>query len=174
MIAERWLPVVGYETRNEVSSHGRVRSLDRMVWHRKGHYQPIKGRILKTPVAVNGYPVCNLGRKTHTVHRLVAIAFLGPCPPGHEVAHADGDRANSHLDNLRWSTAKDNQADKDRHGTMLRGEACSISKLNAPAVLDIRKRYASGGVLQKELALEYGVSRATIWAVVNRKNWAHL
>jgi len=31
--SERWLPVVGYEDIYEVSDHGRVRSVDRIIIH---------------------------------------------------------------------------------------------------------------------------------------------
>lgn len=50
------------------------------------------------------------------VHRLVARAFLGPCPPGQEVCHWDGDPANNRIDNLRYDTRASNSTDTVRHG----------------------------------------------------------
>jgi len=52
------------------------------------------------------------------VHRLVALAFIGPQPsPAHEVCHGDGDPTNNRVENLRWGTRLDNAADMRRHGT---------------------------------------------------------
>jgi hypothetical protein len=47
--AERWLPVVGFEGLYEVSDHGRVRSVDRVVkldGHPKLKQRTMRGRIL--------------------------------------------------------------------------------------------------------------------------------
>lgn len=50
-------------------------------------------------------------------HRLVAAAFLGPCPEGMEVRHADGTRTNNHIGNLCYGTVRDNAQDAMGHGT---------------------------------------------------------
>jgi HNH endonuclease len=81
----------------------------------------VKGRILKTPPDDHGYPQVNLSRQGRTdhrkVHKLVAAAFLGPCPAGFEVLHKDGDSMNAALANLRYGTKSENELDKRRHGT---------------------------------------------------------
>lgn len=56
-------------------------------------------------------------RKTISVHRLVLMAFVGPCPSGMEACHNDGDPSNNSLSNLRWDTHKNNMADCIKHGT---------------------------------------------------------
>jgi hypothetical protein len=122
--AERWLPVVGWEGRYAISSLGRVRSLPRPV------YDPVQRRLwtarerILRPGIRNGYPAVSLspgtrvGARTYPVHRLVALAFLGPDPfEGAQVCHNDGDRTNPRLDNLRWGSQSDNQRDAVRHGT---------------------------------------------------------
>lgn len=81
------------------------------------------GKILKTWRDDEGYDHVTLefdGKsKRHAVHRLVAIAFLGPRPAGCEdVAHEDGVPWNNNKENLRWSTHSDNQRDRARHGTV--------------------------------------------------------
>jgi len=38
------------------------------------------------------------------VHRLVALAWIGPAPsPAHRVFHIDGNRSNNAVSNLRWA-----------------------------------------------------------------------
>lgn len=50
------------------------------------------------------------------VHRLVCLAFHGPCPPEcTDVAHKDHNSLNNRASNLAWSTHADNiQANYDR------------------------------------------------------------
>lgn len=47
------------------------------------------------------------GRAVDT-HRLVAEAFLGSCPAGHQVDHIDGDRTNPKASNLEYVTPAEN------------------------------------------------------------------
>jgi len=114
--AERWLPVPGYEGSYEVSSLGRVRSLDRI----SASGRPCKGIVLSQMEAHGGYRQVNLhraGQTTHLVHRLVMLAFVGPAPEGMEVRHRNGDPADSTLANLAWGTHLENMRDQREHGT---------------------------------------------------------
>src|ERR1700744_242768 len=84
---ERWLPVPGWERWYEVRDQGRVRSLPRKtVCGMRG------GRVLKLRIRAGYwsislyYPGGRVGKRYH-VHRLVAMAFLGPIPSGMEVLH---------------------------------------------------------------------------------------
>lgn len=89
-----------------------------------------------------GYLYCELAkqgqiRKNRTVHSLVAEAFIGPRPPGCEVAHKDGSRTNNFLSNLRYATYSENNADKLQHGTHLVGGKAPGAKLTNNDVDDI-------------------------------------
>lgn len=57
------------------------------------------------------------GGRTHPigVHRLVLLAFAGPCPEGMEGCHDNGDRSDNHRSNLYWGTHLDNMQDAIRH-----------------------------------------------------------
>lgn len=118
---ERWLPVVGYEGIYEVSSFGRVRSLDRVVTYRDGRMRRrFRGVVLKDR-PVRSYPyvglAINQAVKHCYVHTLVCEAFYGPRPsPVHDVRHLNGDPLDNRLENLRWGTKKENQQDTIRHG----------------------------------------------------------
>lgn len=118
---EEWLPVAGYEKHYEVSSHGRVRSIDRIVERSDGKTQTIKGRMRKLKTTWSGHqqiPLKVSGKTSWAaVHRLVLTAFNGPCPDGMEGCHNDGNPANNHIDNLRWDTRSNNAYDKGLHGT---------------------------------------------------------
>ena len=111
------------------------------------------------------------GRRVNKrVHKLVAEAFLGPCPKGMEVRHLDGNSKNNHLHNLCYSTHIENEQDKETHGTRSRGEHRWCSKLTEKDVLQILKDDRS----QKAIADDYGVSPSTIGQVKRRKRWRHV
>lgn len=114
---ERWLPVVGYEGRYEVSNLGRVRSLDRVTRHGRRR----KGRMLKPTPMPRGYQLVNLwldnSPRMWLIHRLVLTAFVGPAPEGTEALHGIGGPGNNTLPNLRWGTHSENQFDQVAHGT---------------------------------------------------------
>ena len=127
---ETWKTIPGYEGQYEVSDQGRVRSLDRIVHQRGRASRLFPGRILRPNLVGKGYdsgggyhaltlcPEPGARRRAY-IHRLVMAAFVGPCPPGMEVCHEDGDPRNNALYNLRYDTPSANNMDKWRHGTML-------------------------------------------------------
>lgn len=107
---EEWRPIEGYEGLYEVSSYGRVRSLDRYV---KGKgYRLHKGKVLIPVKSKLGYLQLNLyyngKRHQSKIHRLVAQAFL-PNPDNLPmINHKDEDKTNNNVDNLEWCSAKYN------------------------------------------------------------------
>jgi len=139
------------------------------------------GRKLKPGLDGYGYPQVliypgNGTRSMRKVHHLVIEAFTGKRPtPKHQVAHWDGDSQNNSVANLRWATAKENIADKIRHGRVTRtsGETNGQVKLTAEKVRKIRARI-SCGENQYDLAAEYGVKQPTISNIATRKTWSHL
>lgn len=111
-MSEVWKDILGYEGYYQVSSCGRVRSLDRLVPSGdKGGYRLVYGHELK-PTPREGYLYVCIGprskRKRIAVHRLVALAFLPLDPQRKSVDHIDGTRDNNKVENLRWVTSKEN------------------------------------------------------------------
>ena len=109
---EEWKSIPGYEGLYEVSSYGRVRSLDRYVKVKSKSYRLQKGKVLSLGINSYGYLqvflCCNGKYKIITVHRLVALTFLPnpdnlPC-----VNHLDEDKTNNRVDNLEWCDHKYN------------------------------------------------------------------
>lgn len=95
---EIWKDIEGYEGLYQVSNWGRVRSL----WFGKEKMlQPVKHK--------NGYLFVSLGRKkTISIHRLVAEAFI-PNPDNlPQVNHRDENKENNNVDNLEWCDSKYN------------------------------------------------------------------
>lgn len=115
---EIWKPVIGHEGSYEVSSQGRVRSLDRVVTLPSGQTRRATGRILKAGTVRGYYLFVNLGKgNSQYVHRLVAEAFIGPRPDGTEICHNNGDPADNRVENLRYDSHRSNCEDVLEHGT---------------------------------------------------------
>jgi len=135
-------------------------------------------RKLRPSAGWDGYKgliLCTGGiRHWLTIHRLVLLAFRGPCPEGGQCRHLDGSRQNNDINNLWWGTVKENMADKFRHRTMPRGEQLNRGVLTDRMVREIRSRYAAGGISLAALGEEYGISASHVCQVVHRKLWKHV
>jgi len=108
MAQEEWRDVVGYEGYYQVSSFGRVRSLDRVL--KNGRH--LNGRYKKVTICKIGYPVVRLCKdgveKNEYVHRLIAESFIPNPERLTQVDHINGIKSDSTLENLRWCTKSDN------------------------------------------------------------------
>lgn len=167
---ERWLPVPEWEGFYEISDQGRVWSNPRECT--KG------GLIVATQIGRGnhhlGVRLNRPGRRIMApVHRLVMEAFVGPLPPGMQTRHGPGGWRDNRLVNLCYGTPAENQRDRERDGTDLRGEAIPWSKLTEAVVRECRRRHAVGEV-QRALAREFGVNPATLHNAIVGKTWAHV
>lgn len=82
---------------------------DKYLVYRDGRiYSVWSERFLKLKPSGLGYCQCLLGMKPTKAHVAVAHAFLGPCPPGKEVNHIDGNKSNNHFSNLEYVTRSEN------------------------------------------------------------------
>lgn len=115
---EEWRPFPGLEGMYEVSSLGRVRSLDRKIETKNGQARFYRGKVLSLKLSSNGYLCLNARGKDYRIHRVVAEAFHGAPPdPSMDTCHNDGNRLNNKASNLRWGTRSENHYDKGKHGT---------------------------------------------------------
>ena len=112
-----WRPVVGHEGNYEVSNHGEVRSVERVVRYSDGRTRHYPSVTLRQPPNTNGYHRVNIDGRSVKVHLLVAAAFLGPRPDGHDVCHNNGDRSDNSARNLRYDTRSNNLKDAVLHRT---------------------------------------------------------
>lgn len=115
---EVWKDVVGYEGRYQVSNLGNVKSLQRWdclnnrVHRREKNINPT--RIDKGYMRVKLYD--GNTKKSFSVHRLVAEAFIPNPFKKKQVNHIDGDKTNNNVENLEWCTNKENQIHARKYG----------------------------------------------------------
>ena len=126
------------------------------------------------------------GRKWRNGRDRLAHALTYVDRVGDDIGDIDGWQVNHTCDNppcvnsehLYLGTQADNMRDRDKRGrhryVAHPGEANGQAKLTDEQALEMIARYEAGGVAQRELAAEYGVSQTIVSLIVNRKIWRHL
>jgi len=166
-VKENWYNIPGTNGLYDVDEFGCIRSFARGIprilssKHGSGY--------LQVGLCINGV------RVYRQIHQIVAEVFLGPCPPGMEINHIDGDKYNNHWTNLEYVTSSENKLHAFRVGLRNQdGENHPRARLSTYGIKDIISRYNGGGVTQNELADEYGVRQQTISSIITRTRWGHV
>lgn len=144
----------------------------------KGHIRNEETGKILAPILDKKYHRVHLwrGGEEHErfwVHRLVLRAFEGPPPTDkHQVNHIDGDKTNNAVANLEWVTQEENAAHAIESG--LWDPSMASAKLSSEEVVEIRERYAAGGVNLSELGREYDVTCTHVGQIVRGEKWSHI
>ena len=97
-----WKDIEGYNGTYQISNTGKVRSFSSWA----------KGRLLSISYDKQGYPRITLNGEgaynNHSIHRLVAKAFIPNPENKRNVNHIDGVKTNNHASNLEWVTSREN------------------------------------------------------------------
>jgi len=118
MNQEIWKAVIGYEGLYEVSSFGRVKSLERYCNVRGGGRRLVYERMLKPSITNVGYYIVTLNKPnkitTVTIHQLVAESFLNHIRNGYVLVinHKDSNKLNNYIGNLEIITNRENTDQK--------------------------------------------------------------
>jgi len=156
----------------QVSSDGRVRRIGAARGAETGR---VLRQLLNKKTGY--YSVClsrDSRQKRIDVHRLVALAFLGPQPSHrHLVAHNDGVRTNNSVGNLRWATQAENLRDCYAHGTVRIGSKNPAASILEIDVLAIRRMKAAG-IPRSVIASGYGMHTSSIFRILARASWEHV
>lgn len=162
----------------EVSDQGRVRSYHCAPGYGGGmKLCDIPKKILRHDIDQDGYhrvyPYRNGKREKRGIHVLVLLTFIGPCPPGMEACHNDGNPGYNYLHNLRWDTQQSNTNDRDMHGKTARGNRHWFAKLSIMDIIEIR-RLRFQGYPRSKIALLFGCSSSHVGNIACRRTWKHI
>lgn len=102
---EIWKDIEGFEGKYQISSMGRVKSLNFKLTG--------KEQIMSLKVNKYGYKQILLYKdkkyKTFLIHRLVAQAFIPNPENKPEIDHINTNKTDNRVENLRWATSKENK-----------------------------------------------------------------
>lgn len=139
---EMWKSVYGYENYYEVSNKGRVRSVDRFVVSAINYNDKVtrKGKILKCNLKKNGYYTVDLSmgnkKKTVSIHRLVADAFVDKVEGCDIVNHINLNKLDNRFNNLEWVTYKQNTQHAAKNGKIYCGARKTIICIDSGTIFD--------------------------------------
>lgn len=110
---EIWKAIEGYEGLYEISTIGRVKSLQKKIKSKNGSYRTVCEKILKPIKNRNGYLKVVLYKKgkmkNYSIHRLVASAFIhNDSLFNTDINHKDENPLNNNAENLEWCDRKYN------------------------------------------------------------------
>jgi hypothetical protein len=162
--------IIPYSTIHCVNKEGKVLSVKtrkeiKPSFNKKGYLQ-----------------VCLEGKRTKTIHRIVAEVFIENPNNYKTVNHIDGNKLNNSVDNLEWCTIEynvkhaistglfDSISEKvSKHQT---GENNSSAKLRD---CDVLKIYSMLGThSDKEISSMFNVCRSSVNLIRQGKSWKHL
>lgn len=154
-------------------------------------YRMAGGYGLWTVLARDDFPT-----RTYRAHRLALILAVGPIgdlfalhgcdfPPCCNESHLRAGTAKDNMDDVvrrgrHWTQSRPETIPRGRdHWTsrdperaassLARGEVHGNAVLTDQQVAQLRQRYAAGGMSQRELAREFGVSQPGVSALVTRR-----
>lgn len=176
---EEWRDIAGYEGMYQVSSYGRVKSLDRIIYLRNQFgecHKFLKGQILKDKLDRYGYPCVSLAlygkHRSFTVHILVARMFLPKYDYNKlQVNHIDGNKLNNNISNLEIVTPQQNVIHAYEHDLNTHyGPNNWLSKLSESDILKILEMYKTGRYSRPDLGKIFGVAGSEIARIVTGKS----
>ena len=168
---EEWRDLYRYPN-YQVSSHGRVRSLNRTLYSpiKRGNYITYKGKILSL-WSNKGYPYTAIQENYEYVHKLVCETFF--CGPIKEnqtyVNHIDFVITNNHWSNLEWTSNQENIIHTYKYG-----KGAKTCRFTREQVLEIRELRASSNMTYKQIGKLYNVGASHICQIVHKQIWGYL
>ncbi len=157
--------IVGYEGKYSITEDGKVWS------HRRNMF-------LKHQISNCGYARVELAGKKHSVHRLVAIAFLEKIDDKNYVNHRDGVKLNNHVRNLEWCTMSENVKHAYASGLKKPKNGVTIGVDNHFSTItdDIARAMVIDykTMSQREVARKHSVSRSLVAHIMAGRTWTHV
>jgi len=172
-VEEIWKTISGAEGQYEVSSMGRVRSLERTVVNNEKAY-PVRQRVLLTKLrASQRYISVSVLEKSMRVHRLVATAFIPNPENKPQVNHINGIKTDNRVENLEWCTHSENTLHAFKSGLMHAVENSGrfqnkYSELDQNQMIESLKTMS-----KKDVCSLFGISLSHLYTIipVELKQW---
>lgn len=170
---EIWKDVPGYEGLYQVSSLGKVKSLQKHVKMPNGGVFIRKESIMKQRITKYGYADVSLclssKKRNFFVHRLVALAHLDNSEFKPEVNHKNGSKIDNRAVNLEWSTPSENVNHSLSVLGVKRSKGDNHHKSRPINLYDHNGNFIGSYGSMVEVSRIVGVSLATLSRIANGK-----
>jgi len=167
-LIETWKDIEGYEGHYQISSFGNVKSLARFRKSKNGALAPLREKIMKQKTTKCGYKVVHLrtvDKSSHpSVHRLVANGFIKNNEQKQTVNHIDGDKQNNHVNNLEWSTHKEQMIHAVENKLL---EVRGSPKYTKQFKKEVLEYFIENNPSISKLALKFNISERTAGRIAN-------
>lgn len=136
MKQEVWKNVPNYEGLYQVSSLGRVKSLEKTLIRSNGRPNYYPEKILKAGKDHRGYLMVVLTKnkkpKTIRVHKLVAICFLNHIPNGYKITvdHINEVKTDNRVENLQLVSNRENCSRSKKNKSSKYTGVCYVKNKN--------------------------------------------
>lgn len=120
-----------------------------------------------------GYGLFYIGGTYYRAHRYSYELFIGKIPEGKIIMHTCDNPPCINPDHLVPGTLEENNKDKAAKGRQIKGVDSFSAILDEQKVILIRKLRGEGRSY-KELAIEFNVSKHTIYDLCNGRTWKHI
>lgn len=163
----------------QASSFGRIKSITRVIPHKRHGKYIRKGKTLTPHKSNCGYLrvgiQINNKLLTCSVHRLVAMAFLGNDGIHFVVNHKDSNKQNNVPLNLEWCTQLQNINHAVKNGTKKQAKGIQFKSRVRFDEIQVRVIKSLNGLLTNDnIAKYFNVHRVTINNILNGRTWRHL
>lgn len=176
--------IPGYEGLYYATSEGEVYSYDReYIIPTHNLVKTRKSRMLKKHLHRGYYylTLCKNGKPVPMlVHRIIAKTFIKNFENKEQVNHKNGIKTDNSVKNLEWCTPQENSVHAYKSGLSKLptkpgpvGEKSKNAKLSNEKVLKI-KEMLRDEIKQKDIAIIFKVSYATISDIHLKRTWKHL
>lgn len=155
---EIWKDIKDYEGLYQVSNKGRIKSLERRCKTAKGS-RLVPEKIYAQTLDTYGYPIVTLHkngkRKTMTIHRLVANAFIENPNNYSSVNHIDENKMNNSINNLEWCTTQYNNEFGTRTKRIRETQQKAIYQCDLDG--NIIREWEGMGIMSRETGYDQGL-----------------
>jgi hypothetical protein len=172
---EEWKDIPGFNGRYQASTHGRIKAV--------GHPRRINHTFIMKPQKRGEYNYLGIGlwdattgkARSHFVHLLILLTFVGPRPAGMQGNHKDCNKHNNRVSNLEYVTRSQNMQHAYANGRIRRVHlGYTLAPEQVRAIKELLARFSQKEMNNRRIAKMFNTSHETIRQIRLGRRWHYL